>query len=304
MKIEYTHQLSELVFDCILKVNNRRVTFIRFLSSMHIRDTVLATFDASESKRVFLERIYPKLQNSENGQRVIINMALELSKVTNFPDLQGFEDSALKISKAKEAVHALNIYINKNSKDIIDNENKQKIIDENRKIVEENKLKRITLASLESQLNELAMHIGTQEAGYGFEKWFYDLADFFEMQSRRPYRTADNRQVDGSISLNGNDYIVELKFLQKPIDVTDIDPLSSKLKTKADNTLALCVSMSGFNQNAKNDASQGRTMILLLDYNHINLVLRSTFTLQELIERVRRHAAQTGEAYLDPVNMH
>lgn len=300
MKIEYSHHLSELVFDAILKINNRKTTFIRFLRSKHIKDSILSQFDPGETKRSFLERLYPKLQNYENGQKAIINMALEISNMDEFPDLYGFEDSQIKISKAKESVAILKKYMDDEIKKIQKKEERDKFIEEQRQIIEKNKLNRKTLSSLEANLSEIAKNIGTQNAGYEFEKWFYELLDFFEVQCRRPYRTKDSRQIDGAVSINGTDYIIELKFTKKPIGSTDIDPIFVKLQTKADNTMALCVSMSGFDKNAKLSATIGRTMLLLLDFNHINILLRGVLTFQEIIERIKRHAAQTGESYLDP----
>jgi hypothetical protein len=39
---------------------------------------------------------------------------------------------------------------------------------------------------------------------------------------------------------------------------------------------------------------------ILLDYNHIQLLLREIMTLSDLIERLKMHATQTDEAYLFP----
>ena len=49
---------------------------------------------------------------------------------------------------------------------------------------------------------------------------------------------------------------------------------------------------------AKQEASGERTLTLLLDHNHLYMVLGGIMGLGDLIDRVRRHASQTGEAYL------
>ena len=46
-------------------------------------------------------------------------------------------------------------------------------------------------------------------------------------------------------------------------------------------------------------ASGPRTTLLLFNDSHIDLVLSGGMTLQEIIERARRHLSQTGEAYLE-----
>ena len=49
---------------------------------------------------------------------------------------------------------------------------------------------------------------------------------------------------------------------------------------------------------ARQEASGERTPLLLLDHGHIYLVLGGIMGLGDIIDRVRRHASQTGEAYL------
>jgi hypothetical protein len=56
--------------------------------------------------------------------------------------------------------------------------------------------------------------------------------------------------------------------------------------------------MSGYSSVAVSEASGTRTVLLLLDSNHIYMVLGSISTLKEIIRRLRRHSSQTGEAYL------
>ena len=298
MQIQYTAQLAELTFDSILNVFNRKNTFIRFLRSMGVKDTVLASFDPNETKRAFLDRLYPKMQSTENGKRVIIKMALELAEFKEFPDLKGFEDSAIKEKNAHESVSNLKNCLAELRQKVSDERERQKIKEEARQRAEEIKNKRATLSNLESRLNELTLRLGTQKAGYEFQDWFYDLVGFYEIQCRRPFNSG-GRQIDGSVSVSNTEYLVELKFEAKQADAQGIDSIYSKLKDKADNTLAICFAMSGYSSVAIAEACKGRTMILLFDYNHIFLLLRGAISLPELIDRVKRHAAQTGEAYLN-----
>lgn len=69
----------------------------------------------------------------------------------------------------------------------------------------------------------------------------------------------------------------------------------------ADNTMGIMVSISGYSSTAISDASGNKTTLLLLDANHLYLFLSGAMTFAEIVSRVRRHASQTGEAYL-PVN--
>jgi len=158
---------------------------------------------------------------------------------------------------------------------------------------------RQTLESLSNRLNALATRLGSQRAGYDFQDWFYDLMDFFEVTNRRPY-VVGGRQIDGSITVSGTTYLVELKFTQAQADAPDIDSLIKKVTDKADNTMGVMVSISGYSSTAISEASGRRSPLLLLDHRHLYLALGGATAFGELVDRVRRHASQTGESYLGP----
>lgn len=46
------------------------------------------------------------------------------------------------------------------------------------------------------------------------------------------------------------------------------------------------------------EASGEKTPLMIMDHNHLYYVLSGIMGMGDLIERVRRHASQTGEAYL------
>ena len=155
--------------------------------------------------------------------------------------------------------------------------------------------------TLRSRLDNLASELGSQEAGYRFQDWFYDLAAFEEIDLRRPYVSA-GRQIDGILTVDGTTYLVELRFRQEPSGGPDIDGLLTKVNSKADNTMGLFISASGFNAGALQTASFAKTPLLLLDCPHLYHILSGLMTLSEVIQRVRRHASQTGDAFLSVVN--
>ena len=58
------------------------------------------------------------------------------------------------------------------------------------------------------------------------------------------------------------------------------------------------ISISGYSAVAMKEASCDRTPLLLLDYNHIYALLNGTHTFSDIVRRIRRHASQTGNAFL------
>jgi hypothetical protein len=94
---------------------------------------------------------------------------------------------------------------------------------------------------------ELHPAMGTQQGGYDVQL-VYDVLDFREIQNRRPYVTA-GRQIDGT------PYLVELKFTALQAAATDIDSIRVKVDDKADNTMGIMVSVSGYSSVAVTQAS-------------------------------------------------
>jgi len=300
MAVKITPHLNDLVYEAALKSYWRKKSLKKFLRESHISENFLATWDGDESKREFLDRVFEKLQKSDKGKRLIGTMAMSLADQSTFPDLRNWEDSNLKIQDAAKAVKDLKSYIKRQNEEIKSErdikEAKDRARDEKQKI-QRNKT---DLTKLQKRLEELHTSIGTQKGGYDFQDWFYDLLDYFEITNKRPYVT-NGRQIDGSFTHEGTTYLVELKFTGSQSDATDIDSIYKKVTSKADNTMGVMVSISGYSSVAIKEASGDKTPLLLLDHSHIFYTLNGVMKFQQIIERVRRHASQTAESYL-PIN--
>jgi len=288
----------ELVHEATLKSFWRRKALWRFLSHAGIAEAFLSTWDSSESKRDFLDRLFTKLPGQSKGQDLLLAMARDLAQQESFPDLNGWEDSERKIQEAKTAVVALRAALAKIDNQVQSEHDKAESRKRVRAIQEEAQRSRESLESLARRLDELARRLGTQGAGYEFEDWFYDVMDFFEIVNRRPY-VVNGRQIDGSITISGTTYLVELKFTEQA-SAPDIDSLLKKVNDKADNTMGIMISMSGFTKTALSEASGPRTPLLLLDHRHLYLTLGGGMPFGDIVDRVRRHASQTGESFLAP----
>lgn len=297
MKTRLTPHYIDLVYDACHKSFWRRKALAKFLRQCGVSESFLASWTSDESKRDFLDRLFPKLLKAEQGKRAFAVMATHLMEQASFPDLQNWEDSAEKVKTAYDAVARLKRYHQKQEEEIQSDEDKRRKRDEFRKRQEAASRSQQSLQKLNAQMNELGRRIGEQRAGYDFQDWFYSLLDFSEIQNRKPY-THSGRQIDGSLTLSGTTYLVELKFTAEQAGSTDIDSFYRKVTSKADNTMGIFISISGYSSVAIKEASGERTPLLLLDHSHIYLVLSGIMVMGEVIDRVRRHASQTGEAYL------
>lgn len=291
----------ELVADAALKSYWRRKALWTFLRRCGVKESFLSTWVKEESKRDLLNRLFPKLEASgDAGVRLINRMADSLIQQTAFPDLEGWEDAEQKKKDAKRAVVALKEYRQSQHREAEQERDRKAARERAEQIQAEIRRRAQDLRTFSDRLAELSKELGTQQAGYDFQKWFYDVADYFEVVNRRPY-VSNGRQIDGSITVDGTTYLVELKFTREQSDSPDIDSLHKKVTSKADNTMGVMISISGYSSTAINEASGPKTPLLLLDHNHIYLLLSGSITLEEVVCRVRRHSSQTGESYL-PVN--
>lgn len=297
MTAKITPRLIELTYEAALKSFWRKESLRKFLRACHLSESHISTWSSDESKRDFLDRTFQKLQASDRGKALAFEMAKSLSEQASFPDLRNWEDSALKIADATKAVSELKAYLRSQDEEIRSEQEREQAKAKARE--ERQRIQRSLMdkGKLQQRLDGLHPAVGTQQGGYDFQDWFYDLLDFSEIQNRRPY-TTNGRQIDGSLTLDGTTYLIELKFTASQASSIDVDSLRAKVDDKADNTMGIMVSISGYSSVAVSGASGRQTKLLLLDAMHLYLFLSGSIAFAEVISRVRRHVSQTGEAYL------
>jgi len=292
-----TPRLIELTYEAVLKSYWRRNALRKFLGASHVATSFISTWAEDESKRDLLDRLFQKLQPTDKGKAVIFEMAKSLSEQTTFPDLRNWEDSDQKIKDAHKAVQELKVYLKNQNQEIKSERDRKETQERARKERERIQRSLTDKVKLQQNIDKLHLQVGTQQGGYDFEDWFYELLDYCEITNRKPYKS-DGRQIDGSLTLEGTTYLVELKFTKEQSGASDIDSLKAKVNKMADNTMGIMVSISGYSSVAINDASGSKTTLMLLDASHLYLFLAGSLKFEDIITRVRRHASQTGEAYL------
>jgi len=304
MKKKLAPHVIELTQDACLSAFWRKTALVSFLRVNQVSQNYLANWIPEESKRQYLTRLFYDLINLKNndGHYIILEIARSLSNMTSFPYLENWDDATQKLDKARKSIHRLKNEIDKIDKLLIDEKEKKIIIERERAKREEIQQANQSLNNLSDELKKLCTQFGEQKAGYDFEKWFYALAVYSEMDARPSFKDSNGRQIDGSLTIDGTTFLIETKFTKDPIGSDDIDSFYSKIMRKADNTMGIMISISGYNENAIKNASRDRTPILLLDHSHIfNFILTDVMSLEEVIGRVKRHASQTGKSFL-PVN--
>lgn len=289
-----------LTQDACLKAFWTKNALRTFLRMHKISDKFLNKLADGETKSRFLSDLFYRLSDPNHFRgEVIFNIAESLASMTHFPDLEGWDDSHSKICAAKEAINRLKIEVDKIKLNNEEKQRREKFRQEMEKKKQESILSQNSIRKMAEDLDSLSKRLGTQDAGYAFESWFYNLAIFFDIDSKPAYRT-DGRQIDGAITIDGTTFLIETKFTKNITRAQDIDIFMAKVNTKADNTMGIFISMAGYSEEAIKAASRDKTPLLLFDYRHIyNLILSNVMTLDNLIRRAKRHTSQTGESYLE-----
>jgi hypothetical protein len=295
MKTRFTPHLVDLTFDAALRSFWRKNALSNFLQRSEIAG--LPPWLPDESKRDYLNRIFALLPTSDRGKAKILQLAHFLADQTTFPDLQGWEDTAEKLDAAKRSVAALRSYLREQDESLATEQQRQQARQRLREAQMKARESQQSLQSLSDRLAELSGDIGTAEAGRAFENWFYTLMQFSEIAARRPY-IVDGRQIDGSVTIGDTTYLVECKFTAEQTGASDIDVFRAKVEAKADNTMGIFVSISGYSSVAVAGASGKKTPLLLLDHSHLYRVLGGVSSFRDVVERIRRHCSQTAQAYL------
>lgn len=295
MKTRFTPHLVDLTFDAALRSFWRKNALSTFLQRSDIAN--LPAWLPEESKRDYLNRVFELLRSSDHGKAKILHLAQFLSEQKAFPDLQGWEDTTEKLEAANRSVAALRSYLHEQEESLTAEQQRQESRQRLREAQAKARESQQTLQSLSDRLTELTGDIGTAEAGREFEAWFYSLMQFSEIAARPPY-VVDGRQIDGSITIGDTTYLVECKFTAEQSGAPDVDIFRAKVESKADNTMGIFVSISGFSSVAIDGASGRKTPLLLLDHGHLYRVLGGVSRFRDVVERLRRHSSQTGQAYL------
>jgi hypothetical protein len=131
--------------------------------------------------------------------------------------------------------------------------------------------------------------------GYEFEKFLTRLFDAFGLEARGAFRLV-GEQIDGSFVLNGHTYLVEAKWQNQPTPVADLHVFHGKIGEKASWTRGLFVSYIGFSPDGLSAFGRSKNIICIDGYD-LSEALTRELSLNVVLERKVRHAAETGQAF-------
>ncbi|WP_404362889.1 Shedu anti-phage system protein SduA domain-containing protein [Corallococcus coralloides] len=127
-----------------------------------------------------------------------------------------------------------------------------------------------------------------------YEKLIFDLLDWSSLHPRKGYRNP-GEQIDGSFVLNGNIYLLEIKYTSNPTTLVDVAAFEGKLLSKPRWSRGLFISHSGFSPECKETYTIGRrASSIFMDSNDIRPVLHGRIGLKEILEGKLRSASESN----------
>lgn len=152
--------------------------------------------------------------------------------------------------------------------------------------------------ALTENFNNLIYTENHQERGFLLEKF---LNDFFKTEGLDPRQSfrINGEQIDGSFQAGNQTHLVEAKWVKEPVSGKEFGAFLYKVQGKSVDTRGLFISINGFSQNAVNNlCSKGTLQFVCIDGAHLLRALAVGQSFQEILQRIWRHASETGSPYL------
>lgn len=265
--------------------------------------SLLSQFDWNGYKRQIASDIVDYLvARPDRHLGDLTKLCYELCHFQSYSHLQALEDGAQKVSKARQAVERLRQLVEPHQE-----AKKEQDDIRRRQELAAAKLKqsgavRNKLEEIKARYMALVSSSDTQGRGFELERVMYDLFELFDLDPKASFKNL-GEQIDGAFSLDGTDYLFEAKWHKDLIIKAELAVFSEKVTTKLENTLGVFLSISGFSADGVAAHQAGGASIILMDGGDLMAVLEERIDFVSLLLRKKRHAAQTGNIYLNYYQM-
>jgi len=137
-----------------------------------------------------------------------------------------------------------------------------------------------------------------QTRGYLLETFLTDLFENEGLEPRGSFKLK-SEQIDGSFLWRTGTSLMEAKWVKEPVAGADFGAFNYKIEGKSVDTRGLFISINGYSPEAiKGMNAKGALKFVCIDGAHLVRALLTDEGLTAVLEKVWRHADETGEAYL------
>lgn len=254
---------------------------------------------SSDTKRSVADELVRRLVVSESRyQDVTLRLMLEIAALTGFTDIEQLPepDRTRRLADAREAVARLRAVTEQFGDRLKEQENLRAEREANRAGADALRRFEDDIAALKARFLELQSAADPRQRGYDFESLLSDLFKLFDMEPRLAYST-QTEQIDGSLSFDTDDYILEAKWIMEPVSRATADAFAMKVRRKGKNALGRFVAANGFSAAALTTYRES-TPFIAMDGGDVFLVLDGRVRLDDLLKAKRRYANETGSCHV------
>lgn len=224
----------------------------------------------------------------------MIDALVELSQFDPaFPHLARLDEGADKVAAAQVALRQLKRMTEQYSQLAADRERLRTEFEERSSGAHARRSHEAALQDLYHRFLEMHGSTNPQQRGRDFEAFLNELFRLWDLNPRAAY-DLDHEQIDGAFTFRTDDYLLEARWWAEPLQPKELNDFKVKIDGKARNTLGLCVAVGGFTAGSMEMHSRSQSPLVLMDGTDLMPILEGRIGLDEVLERKRRHAAETG----------
>lgn len=133
-----------------------------------------------------------------------------------------------------------------------------------------------------------------QVRGFELEKLIYSILEIENLEPRSGYKP-EGEQIDGSFFWNGQTFLLEAKWVEKPLPASSIYSFKGKLDGKFHTTSGVFISINGYSEDVEDALKFGKSLnIILFDRDDMNLVFNGHISFLQILKFKLRQAGDTG----------
>jgi hypothetical protein len=248
----------------------------------------------AESAGVLVDRMAARPDLYETDLLRLFNVVMHFD---DFTHLKQWDDPETKIKKAKDSVGALR----KHASGYFQLKEEREKAEERKNIFSSMQKEKESFSNmigvLKDDFTRLITETNNQKRGFLFEKFLNSLFTLFDLEPKQSFRIV-GEQIDGAFTFDGNDFLLEAKWQEKPVDLGELYKFGGKIEGRLKLTLGLAISINGFTKDYNQSKSASLKTMLLMDGEDLMAVLENRIDLKDLLFRKRRHASDSGDIFL------
>ena len=265
-----------------------------FLKLSMENSAILSTINWSGTKRESVKELVERMTNrTDLYQTDLMNLLLAVTDLTEFPQLEFWDDDGSKKAKAKKAVENLRIHTKGYIQITKEQEEARKRRENTELKIAKNKSLEAELQQLKTLFNKLATNNNFQQRGFEFEKFLNELFQLYELDPKGSFKNY-GEQIDGAFTFDGTDYLLEAKWKQQ-VNRSDLATFTYKVDSKLKIAMGLLITVDGLTPEA---ISPEFKSIIIMDGSDIVSILDGRVSLTDLLYKKRRKANETGNIYI------